>query len=272
MSTLSIPPSSMPPAFGAPASSFNTLNLDIDDGEPLDSIWHAKEITILMQSMEWHWRDREDKFIGGNCFVYFDPHQAKDRNFRGPDFLVVKDAPWRERGCWIVWEEGGRVPDLVVELMSPTTKHVDLTTKRDIYEKILRTPEYVAYDPATRELLAWRLKKGQYKPLKANDKGRIYLEQVDLWIGTAQCEVDGHEGCWLRFFDADGRMILTGKEGEAELKRMAEARADAEATLKRKETVRANREAIRADAEAAKAEALAREVAELKARLAKSDK
>ena len=249
----------------------------------MDSIWHAKEIMILMQSMEWHWRDREDKFIGGNCFVYFDKNQAKNQNYRGPDFLVVKNAPWRERECWIVWEEGGRVPNLVVELLSPSTKHVDLTTKRDIYEKTLRTPEYVAYDPKTRELLAWRLKNGKYKPLKADAKGRIYLEQLDLWIGTSQCVVDEHEGCCLRFFDADGHMVLM--KGESE-----EVRADAEAALKRKETARADREAAKAKAaeelakseaarakaaeelaksEAAERRALARDVTELKAQLAK---
>ena len=286
MSTLSIPPSSMPPRLLAlgPAPSFNTLNLPTDDGEPLESNWHLAEIFALIHSMLWHWRDRKDYFAGGNMFVYFDPNRAKDRNFRGPDFFLVKDVPWGDRPCWIVWEEG-RAPNLVVELMSPSTKDMDLTTKYDIYEKMLQTPEYVAYDPATRELKAWRLKKGKYQPLKANAEGRIYLEQVDLWIGTIQCVVQGHEGCWLRFFDADGRMIPM--KGEAE-----EVRADRAEEFYRKEAARADWEAARADAEvakakaaderakaaderakseAAKSEALARELAELKARPAKGD-
>ena len=301
MSTLSIPPSSMPPRLSAlgPVPSFNTLNLPTDDGEPLESNWHLAEIYALIHSMLWHWRDRKDYFAGGNMFVYFDPNHAKDRNFRGPDFFLVKDVPWGDRVCWITWKEG-RVPNLIVELMSPTTKTVDLTTKRDIYEQILQTPEYVAYDPTTRELFAWRLRSGVYQPLPANAEGRIYLEQVDLWIGTAECVVQGQEGVWLRFFDADGRMVPMKSEAEESRADAAEVRAEKEAALKKKEALRADREAIRADAEAAKAkvaeerakseaakaktaeerakseaaerQALAREVAELKARIAKSEK
>ena len=42
-----------------------------------------------------------------------------NRDFRGPDFFVVLDVDGEvDRKSWIVWEENGRYPDVIVELMS----------------------------------------------------------------------------------------------------------------------------------------------------------
>jgi hypothetical protein len=48
-------------------------------------------------------------------FVYYSRDQAMNRDFRGPDFFLVLDVDGsRERQGWVVWEEGGRYPDVGV--------------------------------------------------------------------------------------------------------------------------------------------------------------
>jgi len=33
---------------------------------------------------------------------------------------------------WVVWEENGRYPDVIVELMSPTTAEIDTSAKKEL--------------------------------------------------------------------------------------------------------------------------------------------
>jgi len=40
----------------------------------------------------------------------------------------------RERQGWVVWEEKGRYPDVIIELMSPSTAAMDTGVKKDIHQ------------------------------------------------------------------------------------------------------------------------------------------
>ena len=46
-----------------------------------------------------------------------------------------------------MWEENGRYPDVIVELMSSSTAEVDTGIKKDIYEQIFKTPDYFVFHP-----------------------------------------------------------------------------------------------------------------------------
>jgi len=84
---------------------------------------------------------------------------------------MVLGVPPRQRQGWVVWEEGGRYPDVIIELLSPSTAAIDRGVKKDLYEQVFRTPYY--FDPFAPESLAgWRLQPGVgYQPLVANDWG-----------------------------------------------------------------------------------------------------
>nr|WP_322505530.1 hypothetical protein [Chroococcidiopsis cubana] len=46
-------------------------------------------------------------------------------------FFVALDVDGsRERQGWVVWEEDGRYPDVIVELLSPSTAKVDRGVKK----------------------------------------------------------------------------------------------------------------------------------------------
>jgi Uma2 family endonuclease len=212
-----------------------TRELIYSDGEPLDSNWHRIQISFLIDVIgrAMAERGREDFFAGGNMFVYFSLEQAqsivsdppeKNRLFRGPDVFYVAGVDGRQdRKAWVVWEEGGRYPDLIVELLSPSTAKVDRTTKRELYERVFRTPEYFLYDPQTEELEGFRLLDGSYQPLKADAQGRLWSRELALWLGRWRGRRNGLEASWLRLYDGDGRLLPTAEEAERQRADAAEA-------------------------------------------------
>ncbi len=200
------------------------IDLITDDGEPMESNNHRVSMNVLIQSLKYHWRDRQDFFVGGNMFVYYSANQVKNQDFKGPDFFVVLDVDGTtNRDAWIAWEEDSRLPDVVIELMSPSTAEVDLTTKKDIYERKLKTQDYFVYNPKNpSSLRGWELINRRYQSLSPNQQGRLYCESLGLWLGVWEGEIENSQGTWLRFFDTDGNLVLMGDEAEtqrAELER-----------------------------------------------------
>lgn len=199
-----------------------------EDGIPMESDWHRAAMNLLIEIIVHLWQGRTDYYVGGNMFIYFDPNQIRTRNFRGPDFFVVKgirdNTRWRE--AWVLWEEDGLGPNVVIELASQSTLAEDVGPKKDIYEQILRVPEYFCYDPETEALLGWRLQGGHYVDLQADDRGWLWSEELAVWVGTWQGEFLGRPNIWLRFFDRAGMLLPIAKEAEAEARRAAEAELD----------------------------------------------
>jgi Uma2 family endonuclease len=247
-------------------------DLPYDDGEPLESDWHLAAMTLLIQILRYSYRDRSDRYVAGNMFVYFDPDQVKTRNFRGPDFFVVKGVQSTHfRKSWVVWEENGLTPDYVIELASESTKAFDLAGKKAIYEQQLKTPEYVVFDPTTETLRGWRLNaQGQYGELSLDPRGWLWSEQLQLWLGVEPYAFTRNETLnTLRFFDTAGQRLPTESEAQAQRAALETQRATAEAQRATAEAQRAEAEAQRADGEARRAKAAEAEIARLRAELAK---
>lgn len=198
------------------------------DGVPLDSDWHRLAIGLLVESVK-HWlRERTDYYVGGNMFVYYRVRSVRRRRFRGPDFLFVKGASRTPiRRYWVVWQEGGLFPNTIIELLSPSTAKEDRTTKKDIYEKVFRTPDYFCYDPDTHQLQGWRLnKRKRYAPLVPNERGWLWSEELGLWVGTWTGKYQGDEATWLRFYDTQFQLVLTASEMEHQRAEAERQRAD----------------------------------------------
>ncbi len=244
--------------------------LPTEDGIPMESPWHRAEINLLIDSLDQHWRGRTDYYCGGNMFIYFSLQQIRSQDYRGPDFFVVKNVEGtRPRGSWVIWEEDGRYPDLIIELLSPSTAHQDKTTKKHLYENVFHTPEYFWCDPDSQELFGWHLNDGQYEELAPDEHGRLWSKVLQLWLGSWEGEYLGHKALWLRYFDDDGKLIATSAEAEAARATVASARAKTEAARAEAEAARAEAEAARADQEAAARIVAEEENARLRAELAR---
>jgi Uma2 family endonuclease len=211
-------------------------NLPEDDGEPLETPWHRKAMTLLIESVEWHWRDRDDFFVGGNMFVYYSAREPADRRFRGPDFFVVKDVERRRvRRKWEAWNEDSRLPDVIIELLSPTTAGIDRTEKKELYERTFRTAEYICYDPDKKRIEGWRMNaRRRYQDILPNDRGWLWSEELGLWIGSWHGVYAAMESDWPRFFTPNSQLVLNGAESEHQRAEAEHARATAaEAEIER---------------------------------------
>ena len=115
----------------------------------METTLHQRQLVLLETTLDWYWRERRDYFLGANLSIYFDHDELRRRRFLGPDFFVVRGVSPEPRRSWVVWEEGGRYPDLIVELLSESTASIDRGDKRQHYQNIFRTPEYFWFDPVT---------------------------------------------------------------------------------------------------------------------------
>ncbi|EDZ95645.1 MULTISPECIES: Uma2 family endonuclease [Limnospira] len=182
---------------------------DLESQElPLESYLHLQQILLLIKCLDWLWQDRNDYFDAGNLTIYYSPHQKKSSDFRGPDFFVVLDTERRSRKSWVVWEEGGKYPNIIVELLSSSTANTDRTEKKKIYQDIFRTPEYFWFDPESLEFQGFALIQGTYQPITPNDMGHLWSEQLQLFLGI--------ENRQLRFFSPDGVLVPTPEESATE--------------------------------------------------------
>ncbi|MBW4660734.1 MAG: Uma2 family endonuclease [Drouetiella hepatica Uher 2000/2452] len=193
-------------------------NLIFDDGEPLETNRHRIAMNLLIRSLPQAMGERTNYFTGGNMFVYYSRNQAMNRDFRGSDFFVVLDVESdRERQGWVVWEEEGRYPDVIVELLSSSTAKIDQTIKKDLYERIFKTSDYFVFDPFDASSFAgWTLVRNQYQPLQHDDRGWLWCESLGLWLGAWQGIVDREPttgSChWLRFYNSAGELVPLPEE------------------------------------------------------------
>ncbi|MGB5899931.1 MAG: Uma2 family endonuclease [Geitlerinemataceae cyanobacterium] len=174
------------------------------DEPPVETELHLRQIIILLKCLEWLWRDRNDFYAAGNLTIYYSPQQRKSSDFRGPDFFVVLGTERKTRKSWVVWQEEGKYPNLIIEILSPKTAQVDRELKKTIYQDTFRTPDYFWFDPDTLEFVGFHLVDGEYQPLEPNSEGQLWSQQLGLYLGLYQQQ--------LRFFTAEGELVPTPEE------------------------------------------------------------
>ncbi|MFM6276809.1 MAG: Uma2 family endonuclease [Dolichospermum sp.] len=225
---------------------------DLYSDEPtVETELHLRQIILLFKCLEWLWKDRTDFYAAGNLTIYYSPNQKKSQFFRGPDFFVVLETERKTRKSWVVWEEDGKYPNFILEILSPSTANTDKEYKKEIYQNTFRTPDYFWFDPYTLEFAGFYLTNGKYQPLEPNEKGHLWSEQLGLYLGINQG--------LLRYFTPAGELVPTPEEtAQEETKKTAIQLQRAEI-----EAQRAEIEAQRAEWEAKRAERLAAKLREL---------
>lgn len=170
----------------------------------MESSLHYLQLLMLVTSLEWLWQDRNDFFIGANLTTYFSRQQLRNRDFRGPDFFLVKHIEKCPRNAWVLWEENGKYPDLVIALLSASTASVDRTLKKDLYQNQFRTPEYFWFSPDDLEFYSFRLVGSQYQSISPTTDGWCWSEVLGLYLGVEENK--------LRYFTPEGIKVPTPEE------------------------------------------------------------
>ena len=155
---------------------------------------------------------------------YITARRSGDRKF--PDLLVafnVDPEAYRDTNAYIISEQG-KPPDLVLEIASEATGHIDVGEKREFYQG-LRIPEYWRFD-ATGEfhgarLAGDRLVDGRYEPVDIAEVAGGVLQAHSEVLNLDWRWEGGQLGC---YYPATGLHIATF-ESERVARLAAEERA-----------------------------------------------
>jgi Uma2 family endonuclease len=190
------------------------------DGQPMaESDLHRDEMVYLIEALKLRYQDRPDVYVAGNLFLYYE--QGNPRSVVAPDVFLVQGVPNHRRPIYKLWEEG-HAPRLAIEVTSSSTRHEDLSKKKNTYER-LGIEEYFLHDPTgdylSPRLQGFRLVNGRYESLRAHLDGSLESRTVGLRLN-----VDGET---LRLIDATTGERLPDFQEMAAARQAAEERAEA---------------------------------------------
>ncbi len=196
------------------------------DGAPMaETGVHVKAIIAIVSMLWAYFRHRTDVYIGGDMFWYYE--EGNPNKHIAPDVFVAFGVTTAERRSWLIWEEQ-KVPEVVFEITSRSTRAEDLGSKKGLYEW-LGVQEYFLFDPLDEymrpRLQGFQLVDGYYQAIPLR-KGELTSTLFNLTLYA--------EGDKLRFRDLQTGQSLPFPDEEAEARQAeAEARAAAEAEVVR---------------------------------------
>ena len=204
----------------------------IDDDEPLAESEHQLfPLTYAHAALRSWFEDDPTIWVGADMFLYYE--EGVPSSVVAPDVFVVTETHKRHRrNIFQTWVEG-RVPELVLEIMSPSSVRRDTVTKYELYES-LGVREYWLYDPTEEGVLEPRLRGhllvgGEYRPIQVREVDGKYVGVSEV-LGL-ELHADSE---WFRFFDPVAGEHLPDLEERKQAQEAAEARiAELEAELRR---------------------------------------
>lgn len=170
-----------------------------------------------------------------------------------PDIGVFFDAHLQEdRATFDVSRERARQV-LALEITSPSTRTIDFGPKKELYHRVgfehyAIVDERMRRGERTLQIHAFRAGPDGFEPMPLDDQGRVWLEPLDLWLGTSGDRVacfDGATGAEIGDYAQVNRARI---EAEDRAEQEAVTRAEAEDRAAREAASRAEAEA-RADLE-----------------------
>ncbi len=209
---------------------YQTVVYPESDGEPVGETDDHRELMFALIFALKNVLRTAVAYVAGNLFLYFE--EGNPSAVIAPDVFIVFDIPQRNRRTYKTWENGGKGPDLVIELTSSKTRYEDLGNKRVIYAE-LGVQEYYIFDPLGEyldpQLRGYQLIDGELLPLPGP---RIFSRLLNLELQVA--------GNTLRLADlAAGALLPTPAEDH--LARLA-AEAEVERLRAEIERLRAGRD------------------------------
>jgi len=182
--------------------------------------------------------------IGQDSGIYWrvaQPPEPPERGAEAPDWFYVPDVPptldGNMRRSYVMWQE--LMPPLIVlEFVSGDgSEERDRTPRKGkfwIYERIIRPAFYGIYEVKKAQVELYHLVENRFELVPKNQRGHYQIEQMEVELGIWQGVYQGVELPWMRWWDAEGNLVLTAEERaeQAELTAERERLRRIEAELK----------------------------------------
>jgi Uma2 family endonuclease len=198
--------------------------------------------------------------VGQDSGIYWRITEPPERGAEAPDWFYVPNVPptlnGEPRRSYVLWQEH-IAPLIVLEFVSGNgSEERDKTPWKGkfwIYEQVIRPAFYGIYEVRRASVEVYHFIENHYELLPANERGHYTLPQMGVELGIWQGEYKNVDLPWLRWWDDQGNLLLTGEE-QAEQERL---RAEQESQRAEQERLRAEQERLRAEQESQRAERLA---------------
>ncbi len=187
-------------------------HLQTEDDSPVDSIFSERQQRLLVDTLYADWATDTPFVALSNVGLFYGLHRPPVV----PDMMLSlrvqlpqgNDVHQKRNRAYLVWEYA-KVPEVVVEIVS-NRKGNEFSEKMQVYADI-GVVYYVIYDPEQHYgepmLRLFQLSGGIYV-LRSD----AVLERVGLRLGLWEGVYEGTAQLWLRWYDAQGRLILTAEE------------------------------------------------------------
>ncbi|NJO40947.1 MAG: Uma2 family endonuclease [Cyanobacteria bacterium RU_5_0] len=167
--------------------------------------------------------------IGQDCGIYWRETEPPEKGAEAPDWFYIPNVPPRLRGeirrSYVLWREF-IAPTIALEFASgdgseehdrtPLSYSEESGTTRPgkfwVYEQIIRIPFYGIFCVNSGELEMYELVGGQYQRMAANSRGHYPIPPMEVEIGVWEGAYQNQIQLWLRWWDFQGNLLLTGNE------------------------------------------------------------
>jgi hypothetical protein len=134
------------------------------------------------------------------------------------------------RRSYVLWQ-GIISPFIALEFVSGNGQEERDRTPYEgkfwVYEQAIHIPFYGIYEVEKANVEVYHLLEGRYSLLPANDRGHYPIPPLGVELGIWQGRYKNVELPWLRWWDCEGNLLLTGDE-RAEQERERAQRAERE--------------------------------------------
>ena len=174
--------------------------------------------------------------IGQDCGIYWRSTEPPQKGAEAPDWFYVPNVPPTLNGefrrSYVLWQEYV-APSIVLEFVSgdgsEERSSTPITGKFWVYEQAIRVPFYGIYEVRQARVEVYQLVTGRYQLLQPNERGHYLIPSLGVELGIWQGRYLNLELPWLRWWDSEGNLLLTGDERselERQQKELAQQRAE----------------------------------------------
>ncbi len=163
--------------------------------------------------------------IGQDCGIYWRLTDPPERGAEAPDWFYVPGVPpvlnGQRRRSYVMWNEI-IAPLIAIEFASgngteerdttPLTAAGTKAGKFWIYEQAIRIPFYAIYEVELASVEVYELVGNRYRQCIPNQHGRYPIPPLGVELGIWRGTYMNQTFPWLRWWDSQGHLLLTGDE------------------------------------------------------------
>jgi Uma2 family endonuclease len=161
----------------------------------------------------------EDYCIGQDSGIYWRIMDPPERGAEAPDWFYVPGVPatlnGQPRRSYVLWQEI-IAPMVILEFVSGDgSEERDATPwsgKFWIYEQVIRPAFYGIYEVQKASVEVYRHIENRFELVSPNERGHFSIQSLGVELGIWQGRYQNLELPWLRWWDSQGQLLLSGDE------------------------------------------------------------